>query len=154
MYRYVFNPFTGNFDAVSDYAGFQTAKIANGIEEGFFVRAVPTRIAQKTDARLVETSRCIGVSFGNPLLVISGGVIEYARFSTNSPLPEVGKPAFLARATDEPLLAAAGKVTMQAPATGVVAEVGIVMYVPPEYWDIRRAAVLLQVKGIVQRAST
>lgn len=153
MIRYVFNPFTGTFDAVMDRVPVLIEELdSSAVEEGYFCCMANTNIVHRTDAGDAQRILCVGVSYGDPRYVQTGGSILRARFSEASPVPTLFKPVFLARADEELLGGAAGKLTAQAPSTGAVAEVGLVLAVPPDFVTSRRAKVLLQVKKVLKRS--
>ncbi len=110
-----------------------------------------TGAVHRTDAASLESSRCVGAHVGVAGRIMTTGVVPAALFSQKSDVPAYGMPVFLARNDDE-IAGAAGKVTTKAPATGVVAEVGLVIGVDPLTFPVTlAAAVLLQVKTVTRR---
>jgi hypothetical protein len=130
----------------------------SALEDGFFAYESGPMIASPTDAAGVVSSRCIGVviGVGPDKKLISTGTVDEAKFSSASSTPIIGKSVFLAKASDEPLMAAAGKLTADVSSIGgdqVVAEVGIVMDVDSGTFPITRTAkVVLGIKRFVRRA--
>ena len=124
-----------------------------GMSEGYFgYLDDSTGSIYKTDSNLVAKSRVTGAHVGVSGRLLVGGVVANARFADNT-LPTLNAPVFLAKAVDDSG-AGAGKVRLAAPTTGIVAEVGLVVAVDPlTFPSTRTASVLLQVKGICQRAT-
>lgn len=108
---------------------------------------------QKTDASTTTKARCIGANVGLNGFVLTSGIVAAAKFSTASAVPTLGKAVFLARADDEGGGAAAGKLTARPPAAGVIAKVGLVLSLDPNFSITHLAKVLLQIDDITKRAS-
>lgn len=106
------------------------------------------------DARYYEKSIVAGLYEGDSGSFVAGGVVASAKFSDASPIPVPGNRVFLAKADDELLEAAAGKLTVACPATGFVAEVGEVTYVNAvTFLATRTASVFVRVQKIMKRSS-
>lgn len=129
--------------------------VTAGLVSGQFVYISANNVASPTDAANLSTSRCGGAFFGEAGWIRYAGIVTDAQFSAASSVPAVGSAVYLARADDEPLGGAAGKLTADKPSPPTIeAEVGIVVSVNPVSFPFTRIAkVLVQIKKIVFGAS-
>jgi hypothetical protein len=96
-------------------------------------------VVSAADAAQAASADYLGNYTGLPGTILTYGVTTLI-LSTASATPVAGNRLFLARADEEPLNAAAGKVRTTPPATGFVVEVGKVLSVDPTAFSQRRYA--------------
>lgn len=149
-----FTPYPGwagsTYSSGTELSGFDTSALA----VGKFGYVAGNRLLAPTDAGSYPSSVAFGAYAGSAGKVLVGGAAFQALFSTASPAPLAGDRVFLARGDIELGMGAVGKVTTAAPATGYVAEVGIVTDVNNATFPInRRAEIMIRVHAITKRAS-
>jgi hypothetical protein len=130
--------------------GFDTSNVTTG--RAVYVSSNNTVL--HTDAKYYPNSIALGLYAGISGRIITQGVVSGAKFSSSSPIPVPGNRVFLARADDEALDAAEGKLTVAvpSPASSFVAEVGVVTYVNAiTYLTTRTASVAVGVKKMMRR---
>lgn len=124
-----------------------------GMGSGDFGYVSGRSALSKTDAAVEAHAVFAGANVGVIGKALVCGLVPNANFSAVSATPVCGNRVFLARADDEGGGAAAGKLTVSAPTSGFIAEVGVVADVDPvTYPSTKTASVLLQPKAIVARA--
>jgi hypothetical protein len=124
--------------------------VTSGLVSGQLVYVSANITASPTDARSLPKSRCAGVYDGVAGRIRYDGEVAAMLFSAASSTPTPGSPVYVAKADDEPLDAAAGKATADAPGVpNYIEEVGLVLSVNPITFPTTRVAkVLLQIKQI------
>ena len=128
---------------------FASVTFSEDMEDGHFGYYTANNSVRRTDAAYPISAVCAGAHVGVAGRLLVGGVVPTALFSLGSPVPLPGDRVFLARADDEPVGAAAGKVTTRAPGSGVSAPIGVIKAVDAgTFLSTRRAEVLLRFTAV------